>query len=339
MGAELGATTSVFGYDVRMARYLAATERAELVSLCDANSAVLQPDAAVVADPEAYYDEVVRIDLSTLEPHVVGPHSPDRARPISALAAEVADPDNGFVDAVSSALIGSCTNSSCEDMSRAADVAEQARAHGLAAAIPFLVTPGSERVRATVERDGQLAAFNAIDGTVLANACGPCIGQWRRGGPEKPNTILTSYNRNFPSRNDGRPETMNFIASPEIVTAFALAGRLSFNPLVDTLEDADGKEFRFAPPKPAPEAPEAGFVTGENRTPRRRRVDATSFSRSTRKASACSCSSRGTFGTAAISWRCRYSRKRRAKRQRTIFRPRDHGSCCAAISTVLATTC
>ena len=265
MGAELGATTSVFGYDVRMARYLAATERAELVSLCDANSAVLQPDAAVVADPEAYYDEVVRIDLSTLEPHVVGPHSPDRARPISALAAEVADPDNGFVDAVSSALIGSCTNSSYEDMSRAADVAEQARAHGLAAAIPFLVTPGSERVRATVERDGQLAAFNAIDGTVLANACGPCIGQWRRGGPEKPNTILTSYNRNFPSRNDGRPETMNFIASPEIVAAFALAGRLSFNPLVDTLEDADGKEFRFAPPKPAPEAPEAGFVTGENR--------------------------------------------------------------------------
>ncbi len=190
---------------------------------------------------------MVKLDLSTLEPYVVGPHSPDRARPIGRLAAEVADPKNAFLDKISTTLIGSCTNSSYEDMSRAADVAEQAKAHGLKTAVPFLVTPGSEQVRATIERDGQMQSLKDINGVVLANACGPCIGQWRRAkeAAEVPNTIVTSYNRNFPRRNDGQPTTMNFIGSPEIVTALAIAGRLSFNPLTDSLTGADGKSFKL----------------------------------------------------------------------------------------------
>src|SRR5499427_1783475 len=211
MGAEIGATTSMFPADEHMAKYLRATGRAGLVGPMEKNLDLLQPDPEVEADPEKYYDRVVRLDLSTLEPHLVGPHSPDRARPISKLAAEVKDPANKFVDEISSTLIGSCTNSSYEDMSRSADVAEQAKAHGLKAAVPFLVTPGSEQVRATIERDGQMQSLKDINGTVLANACGPCIGQWRRSSDETavPNTIVTSYNRNFPRRNDGQPTTMN----------------------------------------------------------------------------------------------------------------------------------
>ena len=176
------------------------------------------------------------------------------------------DQDNHFIDAISSALIGSCTNSSYEDMSRSADVAEQARAHRTKAAVPFLVTPGSEQVRATIERDGQMASLQAIGGTVLANACGPCIGQWRRSQDvaSVPNTIVTSYNRNFPMRNDGQPTTMNFIGSPEIVTAMALAGRLSFNPLTDTLVGGDGKAFKLEPPKTAPEVPARNFAHGQS---------------------------------------------------------------------------
>jgi len=264
MGAELGATTSMFPYDERMATYLRATERGGLVPLAEAHQHLLAPDAEVEADPEKYYDRVVRLDLSKLEPYVVGPHSPDRARPISRLAAEVRDAGNGFVDAISTALIGSCTNSSYEDMSRAADVAEQAKAHGLKAAVPFMVTPGSEQVRATIERDGQMQSLKTINATVLANACGPCIGQWRRAkeAAAAPNTIVTSYNRNFPMRNDGQPTTMNFIGSPELVTAFALAGRLSFNPLTDTLTGADGKPLKLAPPKMAPEVPARNFAHG-----------------------------------------------------------------------------
>jgi aconitate hydratase len=264
MGAELGATTSIFPADEHMARYLRATGKDGLVPLMQQNQHLLEPDKEVEADPAKYYDRVVELDLSKLEPYVVGPHSPDRARPISKLAAEVADPKNGFIDEISTALIGSCTNSSYEDMSRAADVAEQAKAHGLKAAVPFLVTPGSEQVRATIERDGQMQSLKDIDGTVLANACGPCIGQWRRSVAAEavPNTIVTSYNRNFPRRNDGSPTTMNFIGSPEIVTAFALAKRLSFNPVTDTLEDAHGKPFRLDPPKPAPEVPAHGFDPG-----------------------------------------------------------------------------
>ena len=266
MGAELGATTSMFPYDEHMAIYLRATGRSTLVPLAEKYRGLLCPDEEVEADPEEHYERVVRLDLSTLEPHLVGPHSPDRARPISQLAAEVAGPNNGFIDAISSALIGSCTNSSYEDMSRAADVAEQARAHGLKSSVPFMVTPGSEQVRATIERDGQMQSLRAIGGTVLANACGPCIGQWRRAteATAKANTIVTSYNRNFARRNDGQPTTMNFIASPEIVTALAIAGRLSFNPLADSLTGADGKEFMLEPPKRAPEVPSDRFAHGQS---------------------------------------------------------------------------
>jgi aconitate hydratase len=266
MGAELGATTSMFPVDERMATYLRATGRGDLAEIALKHKHLLEPDKEVEADPEKYYERVVRLDLSKLEPHAVGPHSPDRARPISKLAAEVADARNGFVDTLSTALIGSCTNSSYEDMSRAADVAEQARAHGLKVAVPFLVTPGSEQVRATIERDGQMKSLKEVNGTVLANACGPCIGQWRRSGDAKtkPNTIVTSYNRNFPMRNDGQPTTMNFIASPEIVTAMAFAGKLSFNPLTDTLKGSDGKPFRLEPPKPAPEVPARPFDRGQS---------------------------------------------------------------------------
>ena len=266
MGAELGATTSMFPYDAHMGTYLRSTGRGDLVPLAEQHQHLLAPDEEVEAHPEKYYDRVVHLDLSTLEPHVVGPHSPDRARPISRLAAEVADATNAFPDAISTALIGSCTNSSYEDMSRAADVAEQAKAHGLKAAVPLLVTPGSEQVRATIERDGQMQSLTDINGVVLANACGPCIGQWRRAkeAAEVPNTIVTSYNRNFPRRNDGQPTTMNFIGSPELVTAFALAGRLSFNPLTDTLMGADGKPFTLTPPRPAPEVPAKHFARGRN---------------------------------------------------------------------------
>src|ERR1700738_2093612 len=264
MGAELGATTSMFPADERMANYLRATGREFLVPLMQRHQDLLVPDAEVEANPEAYYDRVIRLDLSALEPHVVGPHSPDRARPISKFAAEVADSSNGFVDEISTTLIGSCTNSSYEDMSRAADIAAQATAHGIKAAVPLLVTPGSEQVRATIERDGQMQSLKDINATVLANACGPCIGQWRRASEAAsvPNTIVTSYNRNFPRRNDGQPTTMNFIASPELVTAFALAGRLSFNPVKDTLTGGDGKPFQLNAPKPAPEVPAKNFAQG-----------------------------------------------------------------------------
>jgi len=265
MGAELGATTSIFPYDERMARYLRATGRSGFATVADDHLELLRADDEVERDPSAHFDRVVEIDLAKLEPHVVGPHSPDRARPISELAKEVADPANEFTDAISSALIGSCTNSSYEDMSRAADVAEQAAAHGLKAAVEFMVTPGSEQVRATIQRDGQMGSLQRIDGAVLANACGPCIGQWRRARDEAtvPNTIVTSYNRNFPRRNDGQPTTMNFIASTEITTTFAIAGRLSFNPLTDTLTGVDGKPFMLEPPKPALEVPEQDFDAGD----------------------------------------------------------------------------
>ncbi|MGI8550341.1 MAG: aconitase family protein, partial [Dehalococcoidia bacterium] len=264
MGAELGATTSIFPYDRRMATYLAATGRGELATLAVQYRHLLAADAEVEAHPQDCFDRIVEIDLAALRPHVVGPHSPDRARPIARLAGEVTDQANQFVDSIATALIGSCTNSSYEDMSRAADVAEQARAHGIQAAVPFMVTPGSEQIRATIERDGQMASLAAIGATVLANACGPCIGQWRRSQEllGAPNSIVTSYNRNFPMRNDGQAATMNFIASPEIVTALALAGRLSFNPLTDPLTGADGKPFHLRPPNPAPEVPTNDFERG-----------------------------------------------------------------------------
>jgi len=261
MGAELGATGDVFPYDERMATYLRATGRGDLVALAEEYAHLLQSDPEVEEQPEQFYDRIVEIDLSTLEPHITGPHSPDRARPISALKAEAEQ--EGFPETVSVALVGSCTNSSYEDMERCADVARQAAARGVTAASGLLVTPGSEQVRATIERDGQQAALESIGATVLANACGPCIGQWNR--PEArgtDNSIVTSYNRNFPSRNDGNAGTMNFIASPELAIAMGLGGSLSFNPLTDPLVDADGNEFMLQPPSEAPEVPPTGFDPG-----------------------------------------------------------------------------
>ena len=264
MGAELGATTSIFPYDERMARYLSATDRENLAQLANENKDLLTPDQEVVDDPESYFDVLVKIDLSALEPHVVGPHSPDRARPLSQLAHEVNDASNDFIEDVSATLIGSCTNSSYEDMSRAADVTNQAIANGAQAKVPLMVTPGSERVRATIERDGQMESLRSIGATVLANACGPCIGQWKRSQDDstKPNSIVTSYNRNFPARNDGQQTTMNFIASPEVTTAFALAGSLTFNPITDNLTGDDGTSFKLSPPAPAPEVPSNNFEGG-----------------------------------------------------------------------------
>ncbi len=264
MGAELGATTSMFPADARMAAYLGATGRGALLPLLGEFRHVLEPDAEVEADPDNHYDQVLRLDLSALEPHIVGPHTPDRARPISQLAAELSANASLAPERISTALIGSCTNSSYEDMTRAADIAAQARAHGVKSATPFLVTPGSEQIRATIERDGQMAALQSIGAVILANACGPCIGQWRRDRESAgvANTIVTSYNRNFPARNDGHVTTHNFIGSPELVTALALAGRLSFNPLLDPLIGADGKPFYLQPPRPAPDVPPTSFVRG-----------------------------------------------------------------------------
>jgi len=261
MGAELGATTSIFPYDPRMEIYLRATGRGPLADLANRNRHLLTPDPEVEADPGRFFDTVVEIDLSRLEPHVVGPHTPDLARPVSRLAQAV--DKEGYAARISVALIGSCTNSSYEDIARTADVARQAAAHGAKAKSRLLVTPGSEQVRATIERDGQIQELEDVGALVLANACGPCIGQWSRTDIRsgEPNSILTSFNRNFPRRNDGNAETMAFIASPEIVMAFALAGTLSFNPMTDTLEGADGAPFRLEPPSPAPEVPVDGFAS------------------------------------------------------------------------------
>ena len=263
MGAELGATGDVFPFDRRMATYLQATRRPELAELAEKYKHLLTADPEVEKDPSQYYDRIVEIDLSKLEPHITGPHSPDRARPISALAKEAKE--EGFPDAVSAALVGSCTNSSYEDMSRCADLARQAKEHGLNSAAKFMITPGSEQVRATIARDGQQQALEDIGGMVLANACGPCIGQWRRDEmPEgEPNSIVTSYNRNFPKRNDANSGTMDFIAIPELAVAMGLGGSLSFNPLTDTLTGAAGKEFMLPAPKPAPEVPANGFDSGQ----------------------------------------------------------------------------
>jgi len=233
MGAELGATTSIFPFDSRIADYLRATERQEIAQLAEGVATHLVADAEVAAAPEKFYDEVVEINLSELEPQLVGPHTPDLARGVSMMKADAEK--NGYPMDVSAALIGSCTNSSYEDIGRAAHVARQAKAMGMKAKIPFMVTPGSEQVRATIERDGLLKDLEDIGATVLANACGPCIGQWERtdSAKDKPNSILTSYNRNFPKRNDGSPNTQTFIGSPEVVTAYALTGSFKTNPLTD----------------------------------------------------------------------------------------------------------
>ncbi len=267
MGAEIGATCSIFPYDKTMDTYLRATGRKAIADLANKNIELLTQDPQIEKEivenrdnASKYFDQLIEINLSELEPYIAGPHTPDLARPISKMAEELKK--NNYIDTISVSLIGSCTNSSYEDMSRAADIAKQAREKGIKTKAPLQVTPGSEMIRATIERDGQMQLLKDIGANVLANACGPCIGQWNRPEIKKgePNIIVTSYNRNFPGRNDGRRETMNFIGSPEMVTALALAGRLSFNPLTDTLTATDGTRFKLVPPKLAPEVPENGFT-------------------------------------------------------------------------------
>jgi len=263
MGAEIGATTSVFPYDEKMSTYLRQTERVEVAELADEISHHLRADDKVAANPEDYYDEIIEINLSELEPHIVGPFTPDLTHPISQMKKDVVEQD--YEDELSVALIGSCTNSSYEDIERAAHIAKQALSKGLRAKSSFMISPGSEQIRATIERDGQLALLEELGGTVLANACGPCIGQWKRHGMEdgKKNSIITSFNRNFAKRADGNPGTYAFIGSPEIVTALAIAGSMSFNPETDSLINENGDMVMLNPPV-GDELPKNGFDPGES---------------------------------------------------------------------------
>lgn len=258
MGAELGATCSIFPYDEKMGAYLRSTNRAELAKLADGHKELLSADKEVLANPAKYFDEVYEIDLSSLEPHLVGPHTPDLARPISAIAKEAKE--KGWPTKLSSALIGSCTNSSYEDIGRATFIAKQAMSSGVKMQQPFLVSPGSTQIQNTIERDGQMQVLSDVGATVLANACGPCIGQWKRDDVKSgdKNVIVTSFNRNFRGRNDSNAETLAFIGSPEMVMALGLAGRLDFNPATDELDTPKGKIKLSAPV--APELPEKGFV-------------------------------------------------------------------------------
>jgi aconitate hydratase len=258
MGAEIGATCSLFPFDDHMKVYLEATERAEVASLAAHIQEHLRADPEILAAPERYFDQVIEIDLDTLEPHINGPFSPDLAWPISKFSQAVKE--NGWPETIEVALIGSCTNSSYEDISRSASIARQAAAKHLRAKCGFTITPGSEQVRFTIERDGLLQQFEDVGGLVLANACGPCIGQWARhiDDPNRKNTILTSFNRNFAKRNDGLASTHAFIASPELVTAMAMGGSLNFNPLKDSLTNAEGKEVMLEPPT-GEQLPKRGF--------------------------------------------------------------------------------
>ena len=259
MGAEIGATTSVFGYDEKISDYLKGTNRFDIASLADAVKEHLTGDEEVYANPQTYFDQVIEIDLSTLEPHVNGPFTPDMAWPISKFAEAVRE--HGWPQELEVGLIGSCTNSSYEDISRAASIAKQAVDKNLQAKAEFTITPGSELVRYTVERDGYLKTFESMGGVVLANACGPCIGQWARHStdPTRKNSILTSFNRNFKARNDGNPNTHAFVASPEIVTALTIAGDLGFNPLTDTLTNRDDLQVKLDEPQGL-EGPEKGYA-------------------------------------------------------------------------------
>ncbi|MDH4472631.1 MAG: aconitate hydratase [Fluviicola sp.] len=258
MGAEIGATTSTFGYDDSMRRYLTATGRADVVALADQIAEHLTGDSEVYANPSDYFDQVIEIDLNTLEPHINGPFTPDRGTPVSKMKAEAAA--NGWPTKVEWGLIGSCTNSSYEDMSRAASIVEQAVAHGITPKAEFGINPGSEQVRYTIERDGIIATFEKMGTKVFTNACGPCIGQWDRAGAEKQekNTIVHSFNRNFSKRADGNPNTHAFVTSPEMVAALAIAGDLGFNPLTDSLINDKGEAVKLLPPK-GDELPSKGF--------------------------------------------------------------------------------
>jgi len=262
MGAEIGATTSIFGYDDAMRRYLNQTGRAEIVKLADIVANNLKADKEVYRKPEKYFDQVIEINLSELEPHINGPLTPDLATPISQFSAMIKR--ESMPEKVSVGLIGSCTNSSYQDMSRSASIARQAVGKNIQAKATFIVTPGSEMVRSTANRDGFIADFEAIGAVVMANACGPCIGQWNRKNtePDKKNVIITSFNRNFSKRTDGNPNTLTFVASPEIVTAMAIAGSTHFNPLTDTLINEKGEAVKLDPPQ-GDELPSKGFVQDE----------------------------------------------------------------------------
>jgi aconitate hydratase len=259
MGAEIGATTSVFHYDQKMAEYLRATERADIATEADKVAEHLRADDDVLANPEKYFDQLIEINLSELEPHINGPFTPDAAWPLSKFSQAIRD--NGWPAKLEVGLIGSCTNSSYEDMTRAASIAAQAVTKNLKSRSEFTITPGSELVRFTAERDGLLSTFDSMGGVVLANACGPCIGQWARhtDDPNRKNSIITSFNRNFAKRNDGNPNTHAFVASPEIVTAFAIAGDLTFNPLTDTLTNEQGQQVKLDEPMGI-ELPVKGFA-------------------------------------------------------------------------------
>ncbi|MCP4087889.1 MAG: aconitate hydratase [Actinomycetia bacterium] len=263
MGAEIGATTSLFAYDDASARYLEATGREAVADAADAVAHHLRADDEVLVNPDSHFDQVIEINLDELRPHINGPHTPDRARTVSALGAEAKA--QGWPSAPSAALIGSCTNSSYEDITRAASLARFAAENGIECKTNLLITPGSEQVRATIERDGLLADFERIGARVLANACGPCIGQWARDDIQEgdANVIVTSYNRNFPKRNDGFASTLAFVTSPETVMALALAGSLDFDPVADTLTTSDGREVKLPEPQGL-ELPPQGFDPGEN---------------------------------------------------------------------------
>ena len=258
MGAEVGATTSLFPYDKKMYEYLSATDRKDIADLAENIKEQLKADDDVHSNPEKYYDEVIEINLSELEPHIVGPYSPDLSRKISEIPSAI--DDNNYDDNLKVGLIGSCTNSSYEDIEKAAHVAKQALSVGLKAKSEFYITPGSNQIKATMERDGYTKIFEELGGKVLANACGPCIGQWKRSDIDEgeKNTIITSFNRNFAKRNDGNAATESFVASPEIVTALAIAGKLSFNPTTDKISLNDGSSFSFSSPSGS-ELPDMGF--------------------------------------------------------------------------------
>ncbi len=261
MGAEIGATTSVFPFDEKMASYLRITKRVDVAALAEGLADELCADKEVFADPKKYYDQVIEINLSELEPHLNGPFTPDKAWPISKMKEAVKS--ENYPDKISVGLIGSCTNSSYEDIDRSASIAKQALAKGLKAKSQYTITPGSEQVRATIERDGQLKTLTDIGGLILANACGPCIGMWKRMDVKtgERNTIVTSFNRNFAKRNDGNPETLAFVASPEITTALAIAGSLSFNPITDELVNEKGEKVKLDAPT-GEELPPRGFDEG-----------------------------------------------------------------------------
>ncbi len=263
MGAEIGATTSVFPFDEKMSSYLRITNRADVASLAEGMAEDLCADIEVLENPEKYYDQVIEINLSELEPHLNGPFTPDKAWPVSKMKEAVKQ--ENYPDTISVALIGSCTNSSYEDIDRSASIAKQAIAKGLKTKSQFTITPGSEQVRATIERDGQLKLLTDIGGLILANACGPCIGMWKRMDIKtgERNTIVTSFNRNFAKRNDGNPETLAFVASPELTTALALGGSLSFNPVTDELENEKGEKVKLDPPS-GEELPPKGFDEGSS---------------------------------------------------------------------------